>query len=194
MIIGLCGYAGSGKDTVAQILVQEHGFERRAFADKLKAIAYDIDIDLAEAVDLLGWDRAKQIPKYRALLQDLGVAVREHLGEDAWVNAVLPPEPIAKPGSLWDYVITDVRFNNEIDRILDLGGKVGEVIRPGIAAINNHVSETEWGHRREEFHFQIFNNRTIPILRTKVIELANIGFEPKSFFYKALDPSTHTQP
>jgi broad-specificity NMP kinase len=47
MIIGICGLIGSGKDTVADILVQENNFKKLSFADKLK--------DGVSAV--FGWDR-----------------------------------------------------------------------------------------------------------------------------------------
>lgn len=42
MIIGLCGKAGSGKDTVADFLVRDHGFVKVALADPLKRIARDV--------------------------------------------------------------------------------------------------------------------------------------------------------
>jgi len=36
MIIGICGLIGSGKGTVADILVEEHGYQKLSFADALK--------------------------------------------------------------------------------------------------------------------------------------------------------------
>ena len=39
MIIGLCGFAGSGKGTLADILVENHGFRKISFATKLKDTA-----------------------------------------------------------------------------------------------------------------------------------------------------------
>lgn len=42
MIIGLVGLAGSGKDTVADMLQRFHGFRKVAFADPLKRIARDV--------------------------------------------------------------------------------------------------------------------------------------------------------
>lgn len=42
MIIGLCGLAGSGKDTAADSLVQQGRFIKIAFADPLKRIARDV--------------------------------------------------------------------------------------------------------------------------------------------------------
>ena len=47
MIIGLVGLIGSGKDTVADYLVNVHGFRRESFAGTLK--------DAVAAV--FGWDR-----------------------------------------------------------------------------------------------------------------------------------------
>jgi len=42
MIIGLCGQAGSGKDTVADFLVRDHSFVKVALADPLKRICKDV--------------------------------------------------------------------------------------------------------------------------------------------------------
>ena len=47
MIIGICGLIGSGKDTIADILVQEKNFEKLSFADKLKD----------GVASVFGWDR-----------------------------------------------------------------------------------------------------------------------------------------
>ena len=43
MIIGLTGYARSGKDTVAQILVDKFGFTRVAFADPIRDFCYQVN-------------------------------------------------------------------------------------------------------------------------------------------------------
>lgn len=42
LIIGVCGKAGSGKDTIADILVRDHGFVKVAFADPLKRVCQEI--------------------------------------------------------------------------------------------------------------------------------------------------------
>ena len=47
MIIGVCGFIGSGKDTIADYLVNFHEFRRESFASTLK--------DAVAAV--FGWDR-----------------------------------------------------------------------------------------------------------------------------------------
>ena len=40
MILGFAGPAGAGKDTAAAHLVAHHGYERRAFADPMRAALY----------------------------------------------------------------------------------------------------------------------------------------------------------
>jgi len=42
-IVGLCGYAQSGKDTLTKMLVEKEGFERRAFADLMKEMLLRIN-------------------------------------------------------------------------------------------------------------------------------------------------------
>ena len=47
MIIGVCGFIGSGKDTIADYLVNFHGFRRESFASTLKDAVSQV----------FGWDR-----------------------------------------------------------------------------------------------------------------------------------------
>lgn len=146
MIIGLCGYAQSGKDTVAQVLVDNYGFTRVAFADKIREFLYEVNPMvgcspsgyLKDLVDLEGWEKAKQQPQVRRLLQDLGVGARKVFGEDFWINQAL--KSLDYGGN---YVITDVRFKNEATAIWSMPGKIWRVTRPGVTAVNAHVSETQ---------------------------------------------------
>jgi hypothetical protein len=152
MIIGLLGYAQSGKDAVAKTLVEEHGFIRIAFADKIRELLYEMDlpvpmkngdkvveIGLQNLVDELGWDDAKQHPLVRAMLQNLGVGARTIFHENFWVVEAFKLFDTQDK----DYVVTDVRFKNEADTIQRLGGEMWRVVRPGVGPVNNHVSENE---------------------------------------------------
>ena len=143
MIIGLSGYAQSGKDTVAKILVEEYGFTRIAFADKIKELLYEMnprfnDRQLQQWVDLQGWDATKEIPEVRMLLQNLGVGARKIIGELVWVKVAMMQYDPNK-----NFVFTDVRFSNEARMIKDYGGHIWRVERPGINPANDHVSESE---------------------------------------------------
>lgn len=149
MIIGLSGYAQSGKDTVAEILVRRFGFQRVAFADPIREFCYDFNpivnhiagepVLLQHVVDRDGWELAKKNPQVRKTLQDVGVSARKVFGEDFWIKQAL-----RKTDIYGKWVITDVRFRNEATAIWELpGGQVWRVERPGVVAVNGHVSETQ---------------------------------------------------
>ena len=144
MIIGLTGYAQSGKDTVASFLVEHYGFTRVAFADKLREFSYEINpivkpgLKLQDAVDEMGWEKAKvRIPEVRRILQDVGLSARNMFGTTVWVDQVakvMPSGPV---------VITDVRFLNEAQFIKNAAGEIWRVERPGVLAVNSHISESQ---------------------------------------------------
>lgn len=146
MLVGVSGAARHGKDTVAQVLVEDFGFVRVGFADALKKLAIEVNPTipghgrLRSLVLDQGWEEAKVYPEVRRLLQDLGVGVREVIGPDAWVTAVSRTlqESLAK-----DIVIPDVRFPNEADFIHDQGGQLWLVNRVGFdnGVGLGHVSE-----------------------------------------------------
>jgi hypothetical protein len=154
MLIGLNGYAGAGKDTAAAYLVENHGFTRLAFADKLKDLAYAIDPDLdfgggpyslREAVDEHGWDQVKRVgDDAREFLQSVGMACRAVFGEDFWIRSVATTLATADPTE--NFVITDVRFPNEVAAIRarsDANGPgcIVRVERDGCGPVNGHESE-----------------------------------------------------
>jgi dCMP deaminase len=95
----LVGKAGAGKDTVADHLVRRYGFVRYAFADRLKEIARDL------------FPEAFVGPKPRALLQNLGEAVRR-VDPDVWARYVLRRVEAENPARA---VITDCRYANEFE-------------------------------------------------------------------------------
>jgi hypothetical protein len=148
-LIGLSGYARSGKDTVAGILGEYYGYTRVSFADQLRAFLYDhnniilnygtggFPVRLRDEVDRIGWDRAKVLyPEVRKVQQDVGNGAREFFGEDVWVNRVFGNLPDGR------VAVSDVRYPNEAQAIKDIGGIVLRVERPGIEPANNHISDT----------------------------------------------------
>lgn len=152
MIIGISGYARTGKDSVADILVNDFGFERLAFADKLRECVYALNpvisygktwgspLYLQPIVDLHGWDGVKSTPfgpEVRRLLQRFGTEVgRNILGQNVWVDATFAVTDATK-----NYIITDCRFRNEAMGILRKGGKMWRINRPGVGPVNDHISE-----------------------------------------------------
>ena len=141
MIIGVCGFIGSGKDTVADYLTNFHEFRRESFANTLK--------DAVSAV--FGWDRTmlegrtKQAREWREqvdpwwaerlnmpdltprlMLQLWGTEVcRKGFHDDIWIASL----ENKLRNSTDDIVISDCRFPNEIKSIKDAGGLVVRVHR-----------------------------------------------------------------
>ena len=177
MIIGLTGFARSGKDTVADILVRDYGFKRLAFADKLKELAEELNPvldtkngtirlqDVLYASGHLDWEHAKTVPAVRRYLQDLGTMCRQVIGEDVWVNAA--------HNSAWlpeRTVFTDVRFYNESRFIKDNHhGLIARVNRPGVGPVNDHPSEVQ--HIAPDF--RIDNSGSINHLEKEVERLVS---------------------
>jgi dephospho-CoA kinase len=158
MIIGLSGYAQSGKDEVAKILVSEYGFTRVAFADKIRELLYEMnpnfrDTLLQQAVDNYGWDEVKKDQTVRRMMQNLGVGARKLFGDNFWVAQIFN-------GYDWDIptVVTDVRFQNEaylLKKWTPDDTQIWRVKRPGVEAVNGHISE----HDLDDYKFdQILKN------------------------------------
>lgn len=141
MIIGICGLIGSGKGTVADILVENHGFQKLSFADKLKdgvASVFDWDRDMLEG----DTDRSRiwreKTDEYwtnetgfdvtpRLILQLFGTdCMREGFFDGIWVSLV-KKQIIENPDT--DWVIPDVRFPNEMRMINSVNGQVWQTRR-----------------------------------------------------------------
>jgi len=149
LIVSLSGYARSGKDSVADFLVQDHGFKRYAFADRLRGALLALDpyvaaengtVRLSRLIDFRGWDEAKvEYPEVRRLMQVMGTDVgRSLLGQDIWVNLLFKQLGEENPERA---VLTDCRFPNEIGGVLDCGGFPVWVKRDGVGPLNSHISE-----------------------------------------------------
>jgi hypothetical protein len=154
LLIGLSGYARSGKDTVAELLCLNYGYKRVSFADPMRQALYvlspkiDNIVRLSEYVDDYGWDVAKQNQEVRRLLQVFGTEVgRKMFGLDFWIDIAL--KDLSGDTQV---VISDVRFPNEADAIAKLGGSVWRINRKNHSAVNGHASE----HAMDNYMFSPF--------------------------------------
>jgi hypothetical protein len=132
MIIGLCGLAGSSKDTVSAILSRHHRFAAISFAGPIyKAVS---EITGLAPQELKDRDlKERPIPwlgkSPRELLQTLGTEWgREMVCDDIWIKIAMRRASEYERSS-WHVVITDVRFQNEAEAIRCAGGQVWHVRR-----------------------------------------------------------------
>lgn len=164
MIIGITGYAGVGKDTLADLLVETQGFEKRAFADKVREAYYEVaPVAHQELIDELGWDAAKRENMFiRAGLQGIGSMCRKVFGKDFWIKQALSIEL----GN--NIVFSDVRYENEAYAIRKAGGIIIRLKRDGIEPFNDHESETNVDNIDPDM---VIENRTPEQALKDVIEL-----------------------
>jgi hypothetical protein len=139
-IIGIVGFIGSGKDTVADYLVNFHRFKRESFANSLKdavsqVFGWDRELLEGRTQESREWRETKDewwtkrlkkdiTPRY--VLQYWGTEViRKGFHDDMWVASLEHRLLNTKN----DIVITDCRFPNEIKAIRAAGGRVVRIKR-----------------------------------------------------------------
>ena len=141
MIIGVCGFIGSGKDTIADYLTNFHGYRRESFANSLKdcvAQAFGWDRTMLEGRTKQAREWREQVDPWwaerlnmpnltpRWVLQYWGTEVcRRGFHDDIWIASLENKLRNSKD----DIVISDCRFPNEIRSIKDAGGIVIRVKR-----------------------------------------------------------------
>lgn len=146
-IIGLAGYAQSGKDSVGQIIHRLYSHTVLSFSDILREFLFAQDLHLSDGkrlnplVNAYGWEEVRRMydPEIRLLQQHTGhEAGRLVLGGSVWVDAWI--NRVDTFGGSW--VNPSVRYPNEVEAIHRLGGTMIRVIRPGVGAVNSHASDS----------------------------------------------------
>lgn len=140
-IIGITGSAGSGKDTIGDILVRNlPNWEKVSFAGHLKDVTALLfgfdrkmlagetpeDRQIREQPDPYWSEKMGKDFTPRFALQFFGTnLLRNQLHQNIWVDCL--EKKILESDK--NIVITDVRFPNEIDMIKSIGGEVWRVER-----------------------------------------------------------------
>jgi hypothetical protein len=158
MIIGICGFIGSGKDTVADFLVNFHEFRRESFASTLKdsvAAVFGWDRTLLEGRTAEAREWREQVDPWwaerldmptltpRWVLQYWGTEVcRRSFHDDIWIASLENKLRNSKD----NIVISDCRFPNEIEAIKKANGIIVWVQRGALPEWYDDAVSANQGH------------------------------------------------
>lgn len=199
MIIGVSGFALSGKDATGAYLAERYGFERVRFAAKLKSICADIYGFSHEQID----GKAKDEPDPRYPLSGQCPKCGEQCDQDThgagwfcgpcgrlWPVCLTPRLAMQQLGTegarrlyadVWveatlrdldpgrRWAVCDVRYPNEVEGIRRRGGKVIRRLRG--APESDHPSETSLADRSDLYDAAIGDCATLDELHAEIDRL-----------------------
>lgn len=150
MLIALSGKARSGKDTAADALKRSLDFVPMSFAQPLKdSCRFKFNLSWDDVHTQEGKDRF--VPEWGLtvgeILQQEGTeATKGWWGKDFWIKRWLMDFKDMQAQGFENFVLTDCRFDEEAQMVLDLGGFVIHIERPGVNKLiggrdANHPSE-----------------------------------------------------
>lgn len=196
MIIGIFGFIGSGKNTVADYLQTRHSFKQMSWASSLKdtvSSVFNWDRQLLEGLTSEARDWREREDQWwsnrlgrkispRIILQEWGTEVcRNHFHRDIWIASL--ENKIRNQTS--NIVISDCRFANEQEAIKNLGGitirvtrnpepewvKLAQVNFEEFLKQNTLVHSSEYSSVNLKYDHILDNNGTLEELQEKVNSL-----------------------
>ena len=152
MLVGILGRKFAGKDTVADYMCSKHNFNKLILAQPLKdacKLLFNFSDEqlygnLKESIDP-NWGITPRI-----VFQYFGTDVFRrdihkiipNIGDNFWINLAISKYLEMKNANKDALiVISDVRFQNEIDSIHEQGGIIIKIIRPELSNMDAHESE-----------------------------------------------------
>jgi hypothetical protein len=195
MIIGISGLIGSGKSTVANILINNYNFRRLSFADSLKDVVSTVfcwprellegtteeSRKWREEIDTW-WANKLDIPNLtpRWVLQYWGTDLcRNNFHQYIWIASM--EKKLINLNNNNNYVLPDTRFPNEINLIKSLNGKAWLVKRGNnpnwlthyieLDVVPTEIHPSEWLWAKSDFDNVIENNSSLEDLRNKIGDL-----------------------
>lgn len=161
MLVGICGKAGSGKDTIADYLVQKRGFIKISLADPIKRLVKDVFV-LDDKVVYDRVEREKPLPQWndwsvRRLLQFIGTELfRRNIDDAVWVKSLWYR---IKDDKKNNYVVADVRFPNEINYFKENAKDEFVMLKVTRSGYDGSVGIK--GHESESYDLQVDPGNTI---------------------------------
>lgn len=184
-IIALTGPKGSGKDTVADLIVAHYQAQwktvrRLAFADPIKKVIQHIfqldnrtndeyDRLKRASIDIFDTDKIMRTVSGRHVVREIGMMMREY--DDKQFNNYIEDQFKSAHFTTNNvFVITDLRFDNEYTMLRHWGAKIVKVERPGYT-YDGHI--TERGFDDHLVDFTIDNSGSLADLTLAIQQLVS---------------------
>ena len=157
-IIGITGFANAGKDTTADYIIRKFNyFKKISFADPLKQILINyFGLTYNDVYTTEGKNSYNQFWKMtnREIMQKVGTdAMRKGFCFDVWVKVT---ENILLKYPNQNFIIPDIRFDNQAQMVKRNGGIVIKVNRVGFGGIvqSRHQSEQPISNNLIDFNIK----------------------------------------
>jgi hypothetical protein len=195
-LIGLTGAIGSGKTTVASILCQNHSYIELTFKGAMVAcLAHVFGCDK----DIFYDRELKELPNSflfgkspREVMQTFGTDWgRKQVHNDIWVKRV---ELMIATANEFDpnrcFVVSDVRFENEVQMIKRLGGRIWKIERIDNPFAIDTSHESEQGFHLSLIDKIVENPNNMPdleelinlVLANEVHKISGEGFPMQGYY------------
>lgn len=183
--IAIVGKMYSGKTTLAEAFVQNHGYTRVAMAGPLKQLAllaYGENLLKDKEYEVIDLETGEAFVKSgRAILQGIGQTIKA-VDRDIWLKVFIndTAQMAREP-----YVVDDVRFGFEADYLRSKGWKIVKVQTPEELRISrakantgrtptkdelNHESESEVDDIKSHYiHFGDCKMRDVPVRAAEIL-------------------------
>jgi len=145
-LIGLTGYAGTGKDTVRKML-EDAGYRGFALADPIRSMLRDLLLKSGISDQYIDSRELKEtiIPElgvsYRHMAQSLGTEWGRSLDNKFWLRIAGAYLYEQHELGCNAFCVSDIRFANEADWVRERGGVIWRIERHDATAVRFHVSE-----------------------------------------------------
>jgi hypothetical protein len=177
VVIAICGFKRSGKDTIADYLVKQYGYNKIKIADPLKETCSmlfglsqeQIEGDQKEVIDQRWGVTPRQIMQYvgTELMQYQIQELLPNIGRTFWIKSLLGKH---SANSACPLVVSDMRFQHELDEMRAHYGDNVKVIKVVNCRVDRdgdaHISEKEWITIKEDV--LIVNDQGLDQLHTAI--------------------------
>lgn len=177
MLIGICGKANAGKDTVAKFIQECINCRIEHWADPLKEILIEyFGLNYEDVYTQEGKEKYNEYwgMENREILQKFGTdACRDNFCVDVWIKIM--ELRIKKNIEKENILIADTRFDNEAEFIRKNDGIIIEVVRKSGTVLTERLCKhsSEKGVSKELITHVIYNDGALPDLKEKVVKIIN---------------------